>query len=429
MDYDKKYNITLPKRTDTIYKNIENFENYELTYCIAYEMATRTKEFKELINKPETERDFKWEKEMLSLGFNDLTKCLLKQSVLLRSIELDYQICIDYWNTFKICDIKDGVNILLTYYFNKNEVYELNKNTKEKKYDKVDVEKFSYVSISPNDYYISCNKDGINEIIQIREELPLSLLDNELLSKLKLSDIKGQYFECEPIYNRPTLRFEDDRILNLPLNLNLNENELHAYLDKIIEDYKDDKSITQDSFEIFSDKEIAEAIMPKSYVKMPKEKRKKIVLADAFYIYDLFKKLVPTLENKYTKPAIKDKIIEISGFSQNAIEVYHAYMSDSIDEKGYKDLLLINNNKRSYLKEINALKRKIKKKISDRIKEKGASGKRLTEIERKSIIKQYENKIGLREIARSLNIRLSTVQYHIEKYNNKNEQKNKTSNS
>lgn len=32
----------LPKRNDDIYKEIENFEDYELTECIAYEMAIRT---------------------------------------------------------------------------------------------------------------------------------------------------------------------------------------------------------------------------------------------------------------------------------------------------------------------------------------------------------------------------------------------------
>jgi len=46
MDYDKQYGIILPKRTDLIYKQIENFEDYEFTYCIAYEMAIRTPKFK-----------------------------------------------------------------------------------------------------------------------------------------------------------------------------------------------------------------------------------------------------------------------------------------------------------------------------------------------------------------------------------------------
>jgi len=31
----------LPKRDDTIYKEIESFEDYELTQCITYEMAIR----------------------------------------------------------------------------------------------------------------------------------------------------------------------------------------------------------------------------------------------------------------------------------------------------------------------------------------------------------------------------------------------------
>ena len=40
----------LAKRDDAIYKEIEEFKDYELTYCIAYEMAIRNDEVKELLN-------------------------------------------------------------------------------------------------------------------------------------------------------------------------------------------------------------------------------------------------------------------------------------------------------------------------------------------------------------------------------------------
>ena len=41
----------LPKRTDVIYKEIESFEDYEYTNCIAYEMAIRNDEVrKKIIN-------------------------------------------------------------------------------------------------------------------------------------------------------------------------------------------------------------------------------------------------------------------------------------------------------------------------------------------------------------------------------------------
>jgi len=45
----------LPKRDDNIYKEIEQFQDYELTECVAYEMAIRTplvKEYLELNKKP-----------------------------------------------------------------------------------------------------------------------------------------------------------------------------------------------------------------------------------------------------------------------------------------------------------------------------------------------------------------------------------------
>ena len=40
----------LPQRDDLIYKEIEEFKDYELTNCIAYEMAIRIKEVRELLN-------------------------------------------------------------------------------------------------------------------------------------------------------------------------------------------------------------------------------------------------------------------------------------------------------------------------------------------------------------------------------------------
>lgn len=41
MDYSKLEDITIPTREDAIYKEIENFQEYELTQCVAYEMAVR----------------------------------------------------------------------------------------------------------------------------------------------------------------------------------------------------------------------------------------------------------------------------------------------------------------------------------------------------------------------------------------------------
>ena len=41
----------LPNRNDRNYKKIESFEEYELTNCIAYEMAIRNEEVIKLINE------------------------------------------------------------------------------------------------------------------------------------------------------------------------------------------------------------------------------------------------------------------------------------------------------------------------------------------------------------------------------------------
>lgn len=48
MDYSDSY---LPKRSDDIYNEIESFEDYEFTQCVAYEMAIRNHEANRLITK------------------------------------------------------------------------------------------------------------------------------------------------------------------------------------------------------------------------------------------------------------------------------------------------------------------------------------------------------------------------------------------
>ena len=41
----------LPQRDDLIYKEIEEFQDYELTNCIAYEMAIRNEDIKKLLHE------------------------------------------------------------------------------------------------------------------------------------------------------------------------------------------------------------------------------------------------------------------------------------------------------------------------------------------------------------------------------------------
>ena len=40
----------LPKRSDKIYQEIEEFEEYELTQCVVYEMAIRNEDVQKIIH-------------------------------------------------------------------------------------------------------------------------------------------------------------------------------------------------------------------------------------------------------------------------------------------------------------------------------------------------------------------------------------------
>lgn len=50
MDYSQLEDVEIPTREDDIYEEIENFQEYELTQCVAYEMAVRNKDVVALLD-------------------------------------------------------------------------------------------------------------------------------------------------------------------------------------------------------------------------------------------------------------------------------------------------------------------------------------------------------------------------------------------
>jgi len=72
-DYDY-FDNELPKRDDNVYKEIEAFEDYEYTNCIAFEMAIRNDEVKSLLDKTNLFKEIKraTQKEILDSHFDNI---------------------------------------------------------------------------------------------------------------------------------------------------------------------------------------------------------------------------------------------------------------------------------------------------------------------------------------------------------------------
>ncbi len=243
-----------------------------------------------------------------------------KEKNILKQIKLDSKVTIDFWYKYTLNDIKYGIDTLMTYYMNNGKIQRV-QNTNQ---DKIT---FLEVILNPSDFFVpAIDRSSIpnkHTMMQITQNLPLRYLEDAFLSTLEFSNIKGLYIETEPVFSRPRLVFEEARLINLPINLNLSKEELLFYISQIKDDYDKDKDIVKDPIEYILDLTLegdyAELPTNIKYVNQnaqskklfPNERKKfKTSLAHAFYIYDLYKFFIPIIE-KRRKSLREDKDIEI----------------------------------------------------------------------------------------------------------------------
>lgn len=260
----------------------------------------------------------------------------------------------EFWNKFHVNDIKDGLNKLIEFHSNSNMIY--NKNIQHTS-DSIDE-----ILKNPSNFYIPCvNRltppivfkwdiasdiildnnfiknlefDGIKSIlgkkgyitleqeenihlVQLSEYISLSLLDDSFLKMLTYEDLKNIYINTEPKFSRPRLMFDEARLTNIPINLNLSKEDLLLYISQIKEEYDRDKNIVKTDKEYFFNLLLESDLTEiPTYIKYANEKRiskdKKLLpvkrnefkkdFASAFYIYDLY---------KFFAPYVKQKINEI----------------------------------------------------------------------------------------------------------------------
>jgi hypothetical protein len=328
----------LLNRSNPIYKEIEQFKDYEFTNCIAYEMAIRNNEV------------FKIDEEQSRVNYN------LKDFEIDEDIKkeiLDFSILDDYMK-------KSYANFL------------------EKKIEK---------SQPPT------KKDIFNHLkVFLRDKGP-HLVDYEQLYKdygdlINYKDFSTKTkkylieksFELRPKiieeFSRPTLKIENTFKIDMIINPNLPKDELIAYISKIKDEYDKNNSIIKSPLELLGEElDKSEEIKSKALPK-DKEKRKK-TMADAFYIYDTwkileihyaektkelkeklkkdiqdakhkpdYKSVIDTLKinneidlNNYTKVSLKTEIASQLNISIDTVDKLHTLMIKYIDNLKYKELI------------------------------------------------------------------------------------------
>ena len=120
------------------------------------------------------------------------------------------------------------------------------------------------------------------------------------------------YIQTETLFSRPKILFDDAKLINLPINLNLSKEELLLLISKVKDEYDDNKNIVRNSIEsIFNLVLINDNTEMPANIKHVNDNSKttkrlfpntseifKKNISKAFYIYDLYKFFTSCLKNK-----------------------------------------------------------------------------------------------------------------------------------
>ncbi len=230
--------IKLPKRSNLIYKEIEEFEDYEYSNCIAYEMAIRNKEA-----------------ITLKIEIDKLLANMNKDYFLIK--ELNNQLLTKYWirHIFE----EDILNYPIKGTFKKLEI-------RKKLHNEVnpDITIKHYLPIDKN-YKKLKSKDCCNEDIE-----KTFMLNNK---RIVISKTYKKLIIPKFLYQKTDIQ----------INLNLPKDELRAYISKI-KDYYDEDNFSERGLSL-----IFLSIFSGENNDSDKSDNKQInkrLIADKFFIYD-----------------------------------------------------------------------------------------------------------------------------------------------
>jgi hypothetical protein len=284
-------------RDDKQYLAVENFEDYELTYCMAYEMAIRNDEVIKTI--------FSFYENYVNddmyncfvLSTDDFKKCYKDAQKLMDFHINPLQLHLDY-HFFKPIEehIKEIKDILFSPF------------TKSYEHSKI-IPGRKIIEYKTSKYYISF----VSHLISNDEKESMTIHHNDIT----------------PNYSRPLMpNFKDTKERRLILNLSLPTSELIDFVKKLKKDYDRDHSIVKNLHELLTQKESESIGLPniqKNY-------------ADLFFSYDCNKlglnpSSIVTLINNYRLG--KDNFKSIKKLT---VENYISHGKKYIDEQYYKNL-------------------------------------------------------------------------------------------
>lgn len=395
---EESHTFDIPQRNDQVYIDIENYNDYEYTNCIAYQMLIRTEKFIKLIDTNESERDSKWENKIKECGLNHMdvlsmhTKRLYYYNFFLHDKNNHLHPRWEKHSSLTIGSIENGLDSLIKYYFDKKEIYSSPYISDDElttlmnrlnNFKKVNVEYEEILNNLSKYAIVGINHRNKDELILLDENIYLSSLKKEFLKTLSINEEEQKYIPAELSFKTPKLWFKEAKIVTIPINVNLPEDELIAYIKGIKKTYNKNNNTVGNIFEILGG-DIEKGIEPGSKNKLSKEKNTlKYLMADAFYIYDMYmvmNKIYKDMKNKkivkknsdiklikkrnnldgdqkkscisqiksdyadeivsLSKISLENDIIEYTEFTKNKVQICRAFMNHYIKNEKYKNLII-----------------------------------------------------------------------------------------
>ena len=314
----KNVNIS---RNDNLYREIEEFEEYEITNCIAYEMAIRNNSYLEEF----IERVSKINTIFLEYLRGEYIDEMIKYA---RKKILDKELCNkEILRLF----IEELMLSLRNMGINEYSIGELFKIDQIQKYEIIQYAKKTY-----DKEKINKRSDEVNIIVKdgYRIEQKGLVSDNTLAFK---NDIL-------PDFKRPFLKFVNGKHAEVTLNLALPLNELMNYIKITKDDFINDIEMIKTHDELSGINSLI--FRNTKALKKPKG----VIYADYFFCYDYFtkaKEINPKLKDKEIYESIDNELndyhnheiginyIKYSTFRKNVLPKMR-YM---IEEKGYMELI------------------------------------------------------------------------------------------
>lgn len=373
MDVLSKFDTnTFAKIDHAIYKEIEKFPEYDYDNSIAYEMLIRTHEYKRLEYDNSLTSDEKiLAYDKLGIDAQEVNSFIYKKSNFFSNQQRTEKNIFDSYCDLTIGDVSEGVNKLIDFYIQRNQIYTFVKHEKNTiglvvniQYDichDITVEDI-YASMST--YYIpvkapiTYNAMYEDKMSKIDESIPLVCLENAFLAYIE-QDIPNN-IKTKVTFNstRPLLRFKESPIVDIPINLNLSKEAVVKLISNLKDEF--DAEHVKSSINYLYNKNFK----VKNWKKNAPFKVTNKSIAQAFFVYDLYNDIDGAFQTK------KSQLREVR---ENKIAETEADIAKKIEKEKEKLSILIEKRKLANLKNTNKIiqqdKRDTKKMIRSLEKE------------------------------------------------------------